>query len=69
MGGSGGFFGSAIMTHKQTHTPSTGHHSYLERLYRRELALFLVICGLLASFVTYGATRALDSPPVAIKKL
>jgi len=35
----------------------------LERLFLRELVIFIIICGLLGSFLAYGAVKALDPPP------
>jgi len=34
----------------------------IERLLRRELALFITLCALLGAFLAYGALRTLASP-------
>lgn len=34
----------------------------IERLLRRELALFFTLCALLSAFLAYGALRTLASP-------
>lgn len=38
----------------------------VERLLRREIAIFIALCCLLASFVAYGAAQTLD-PAISAK--